>query len=75
MPTRARMFAKFERVFKDLTTDDIIKLITEYFTPSQLYEFLEHCQEEQDCSDIDIEIDFEDTPYNKEEDDERNTSF
>ena len=67
MPTRARMFAKFERVFKDLTTDDIIKLITEHFTTNDLSEFLEHCQEEHAVESIYYGID---SNSNSEEDDE-----
>ena len=70
MPTKARLFAKFERVFKDLTTDDIIKLITEHFTTNDLCEFLEHCQEEHDISDIDVEHDYLEESYKIEEDDE-----
>lgn len=69
MTTKARLFAKFERVFEPLTTDDIIKLIVEYFNTNDLREFLEHCQEEQECSDTDIEIDFEDELYNNKDDD------
>lgn len=46
MTTKARLFAKFERLFEPLTTDDIIKLIVEHFNTNELYGFLEYCQEE-----------------------------
>ena len=55
MSTKARLFAKFERVFKDLTTDDIIKLLCDYYSTFELEDFLEHCQEEHGISDIDCD--------------------
>ena len=66
MTTKARMFAKFERVFENLTTYDIIKLLCDYYSTSELEEFLEHCQEEHGCSDIDCN----EEELNNEKDDE-----
>ena len=55
MTTKARLFAKFERVFEPLTTDDIIKLLIEHFNTNELSEFLEHCQEEHNIEVIDCD--------------------
>ena len=65
MTTKARLFAKFERVFEPLTTDDIIKTICNYYSTIELEGFLEHCQDEHGVSDIDC--DEEELNNNKDE--------